>query len=180
MGSRVLVDDVELSNVWYHFCLSGFVIGSLLLCWVYFWKHREGQMRAVSLGAGFAGGAIKSWVALVAAREDLYPTLHGLATLAFVFNSGVCCSFLVKLEVKGHTARYDQQQVWYLGLCSTFILTATYFGVFYTQSPSAWAVEQLGLFMFSLSQLTFFWFHPFTHREAYTSVCNSELYSMVR
>lgn len=183
IASRRFISDGLVSDVWYRFCQSVFEIATLLFCLFYFWRHREGKLKVASLGGGFAGGAIKSWVALVAIREDLFPTLHGIATLAFVVNAGACNVFLLVLDVKEHEYRNDRYHLWYLSLGVTIILTGVGLGLFLTQSPHSWIFEQISFLLFNISQLLFFVYHPFTCREPYAPVAlhySNELYSLTR
>lgn len=181
--SRQFISERLVSDVWYRFSLSGFVVGTLVLCILYFWRHRGGNLKAASLGGGFAGGAIKSWVALVALREDLYPTLHGIATLAFVINAGICTCFQLALDLNEHELKTNRYRSWHISIVVTLILSSTYFFLFYSQSSIAWLVEQLAFTSFNVSQLFFFVYHPFKRKETYTPVTNqytTELYSMAR
>lgn len=180
---RQFISEGLVSDVWYRFSLSGFIIATLVLCLLYFWRYRGERLTVASLGGLFAGGAIKSWVALVAAREDLYPTLHAIATLAFVLNAGACTLFLLILDSNKHEHPKKWSCFWHLSIAVTFILSSTYFFLFYNQSPFAWMVEQFAFLSFSVSKLIFFVYHPFGRREMYTPVIHtysSELYSIPR
>ena len=169
-SSHEFISDWLVSSVLYRFCLTGLVVISLLFCLLYFWRHREGQVKLASAGGGFAGGAIKSWIVLVAVRDDTYPMLHAVAVLAFVINSGVYTCILVALEMKENVHRYDKYSVWLILVFVTVVLTSSYLGLYFAQSPSAWVLEHVGFLVFNMSQFVFFWYHSFTHPKPYISV----------
>ena len=154
--------------LWYQVALTAYVVTLLCECMIFFWYRRHQHPIVSTIGSGIAGGAVKSWLILVVMYSSEYPTIHLIATLAFLTNIALYVCLLLWLE---YTDENQNSVYLYLLFSLSFILVCVYVGLWTSVSPSAWALEHVSWVVFNLTLARFFASRHFIESNSYTH-CN--------
>jgi len=154
--------------LWYRVALTAFVVVLLCECVIFFWWQRRQHPIVSTIGSGIAGGAVKSWLILLVMSNSDFPTIHLIATLAFLTNVTLYAGLLLWLEYSNENRN---SVYFYLLFSLSFILACVYIGLWISVSPSAWAMEHVTWIVFSLTLACFFASRHFIESNSYTQ-CN--------
>lgn len=156
--NSVYISDGLEHTFWYRVGLTAYIITLLSECVVYFWFKRQNYPWLSTLGTGIAGGAIKSWLILLVMTTTEYPTIHMIATLAFLTNTTLYVCILIYMEC---THAKQSSLYVYLSFATSFVLTLTYTVLWAEGNSAAWVLEHISFIVLNASLAFYFFSHPF-------------------
>lgn len=167
------ISDGLEHTLWYKVGLTAYVTTLLSECVLYFWCKRQIHPCISTLGSGIAAGAIKSWMILSVMSSTEYPTIHMIATFAFLTNTTLYICILIYMEF-AHEKEISLYV--YISFAISFILTCTYTALWAEGNTAAWVLEHMSFITLNASLAFYFFSHPFIECNDYTArACTDHL-----